>query len=120
MTKDTNVATSKNKNKKKAEEVWNKWSLLFIGAGINLVGIYLGLRLHNLTTPLIGDSVFNGLLVAISIFIGFVSVIVIFYLGKMDEHEREFLHALNNVRKFEEEFFVSIRHIYSLLIFQST
>jgi hypothetical protein len=51
----------------------------------------------------------------ISIFIGYVSVIVVFYLGKMDEHEREFLHVLNNVRIYEEELFTSIHRLYPKL-----
>jgi hypothetical protein len=56
----------------------------------NASGFLLALSLHKFTSPLIEESVLNGLLVAISIFIGFISVIVTFYLGKMDERETIF------------------------------
>ena len=99
----------------KRSRLWDKRDLLVIGLAISIFGIMLGFGLHKTTTLLISDSVFNGLLVMISIFIAYVSVIVVFYLGKMDEHEREFLHALNNVRISEEELFTSyINYIQNL------
>jgi hypothetical protein len=64
--------------KPKKEKVWSKRFFILLGIAINIIGILPGTLHHLLTTASIGVSVFNGLLVAISIFIGFISVIVVF------------------------------------------
>jgi hypothetical protein len=100
-------------NENKKENFWSRKSLISLGIIVNFLGIPTAAISYRIISPLIEESVFNGLLVAISIFIGFISVIVTFYLGKMDEHETQFLHALNNARVFEKEFITSMNQFYS-------
>jgi hypothetical protein len=91
---------------------WDRRNLIETGLLVISTGIGFSIAFNQWLGPLIKENVFNGLLVAISIFIAYVSVVIIFYPGKVDEFEKEYLAAVNNYFIGQREVLKFIRQIY--------